>query len=181
MCVSHEARKAGADMMQCRKLSFATLGGRPIRFSPKKDIFFFQNFNFSHTFLIYHLSGYSSLCDGLKLIENVALCGRTHLDLFPNTSEMVNFFKLLPNLKRLVIYRCEMMRDHQEMIMKQKGRVRDWIAKRGAHLLIHEQLQICWDVFRLENQDFQAPAVTFMEIGDIEALKSSPEKWPMQR
>jgi hypothetical protein len=179
MRVNHEAREAGADMMQCRKLSFVTLRKGPVHLSVKKDIVLFQNFDFDYVFFISHHNDYSSFRDGLKLVENLALCGRTHLHL--KALDFTDFFKLLPSLKTLVVYRCETIRKEQQMMMQRSGRVENWMAKRGGHYLIQSQLQDCWEALRKNDPSFQAPAVTFMELGDIEALKSSPENWPMLR
>jgi len=67
------------------------------------------------------------------------------------------------------------------MMIQQTGIMKLWMAKRGAHYLIETKLKHCWEALRSNDPSFQAPAVTFMEIRDIEALKSSPENWPMLR
>jgi hypothetical protein len=171
-----EAREAQAAIIQDHNLSFAALGKGHIQFSPGKDIVFFQNFNFADLCFIHHAPDYPSLRNSLKLVENLALCGQTHLHLAPHHFEL--FFKLLPSLKSLVLYRSEFIREEQQMMMQQKGSVEPWMAKRGAHYLVQNQLEACWNALRINNSKFQAPIITFMKLRDIEALKSSPENWP---
>jgi hypothetical protein len=179
MRVNHEARETQAAMLQGRKLNFGSPEQRPIHFNPKNDIIFLQNVNFYALGFMQHLSYFSSFRDDLKLVENLAICGRTHLYL--KAQDFTYFFNSLPSLKTLVVYRCEMISDHQQMMIQRTGRLELWMAQRGFHYSIETELQLCWEVLKKKEPSFQAPAVTFMEIGDIEALKSSPENWPMSR
>ena len=182
MCVNREAREAGAAISQCRQFSFTRMGkSAPIHFNPKKDIVFLQNFSFADVEWIQgSFYDYSSFRDDLKFVENLALCGRTHLYL--RSQDLTDFFKLLPSLKTLVVYRSEATRERQQMMMLRSGRVGNWVSgRRCRHSFIQNQLQGCWETLKSVDPNFQAPAVTFMELGDIEALKSSPENWPMSR
>jgi hypothetical protein len=177
MRVNHEAREARAAMTQGRRL--VHLAGRQVHFSVKKDIIFLQNFDFGDVPWIQTSRKESHFREALKLVENLALCGRTHLH--PISQDFTDFFKLLPRLKSVVVYRCEAIREDQHMMIQQTGRMKLWMGKRGVHYLIETKLKHCWDALRRNDPSFQAPAVTFMELGDIEALKPSPENWPMLR